>query len=286
MLSGLGPLLASFTLAASSPAPAPAGATKPENLLVLPGTLVRWEGKATETCTMGNRKFAPVGTTCWFPIDLLTPEGAVKLGRVRNGVKERVTIRVAPNPYPEESLEVDDRMVHLSAADRARVEREEAAVEGVWNSVSPPVFKLPLGRPIAAKVPSGGFGTRRLFNGEPRSPHTGVDYVANAGTPVLAADAGVLVLAEEQFFPGQCVFVDHGGELVSMYFHLSRIDVKPGDKVRRGQRVGTVGDSGRAIGTHLHFGLRWHGARIDPAQLLRSPSRVPSVPKAAVPVQD
>src|SRR5688572_19207484 len=114
----------SFALGAPSPAPAPVSATEPETLLVPPGTLVRWEGKRTETCSMGNQEFAPVGTTCWFPIDLLAPEGAVKLGRVRDGVKERATIRVTANPYPEESLEVDDRMVHLSGADRARVDRE------------------------------------------------------------------------------------------------------------------------------------------------------------------
>ncbi len=86
-----------------------------------------------------------------------------------------------------------------------------------------------------------------------------------------------MVLAEEHFFAGNSVFVDHGDGLISMSFHMSRIDVTAGETVRRGQRLGTVGATGRATGPHLHFGLRWHGARVDPALLLGDPDAVPAI---------
>ncbi len=177
-------------------------------------------------------------------------------------------MQVGRYPYPEQRLEVDDRMVNLSAEDLARVERENREVAALWQRESAPRFALPLAAPLAGLPTGGRFGARRIFNGQPRSPHGGADYPVPAGTPVLAAGDGVAVLVADHFFAGLSVYLDHGGGLITMYFHLSRVDVAAGRQVARGAVLGTVGSTGRATGPHLHFGLRWHGARVDPALLL------------------
>ncbi len=126
-------------------------------------------------------------------------------------------------------------------------------------------------------MPEGGrFGARRFFNGQPRSPHSGADYAAAEGTPVRAVAAGTVVLADDLFFSGRSLFVDHGDGLISMYFHLSEALPGEGEEVRRGETIGRVGQTGRATGPHLHFGVRWRGARIDPDPLFGSPDRVPT----------
>jgi murein DD-endopeptidase MepM/ murein hydrolase activator NlpD len=121
------------------------------------------------------------------------------------------------------------------------------------------------------------FGSRRVFNDQPRGEHSGIDLSAATGTPVLAVGDGTVVLAADHFFSGRSVFIDHGDGLVSMYFHLDTIGVDTGDEIARGERLGTVGATGRVTGPHLHFGLRWRGARIDPMELIRPLDRVPAV---------
>jgi len=99
----------------------------------------------------------------------------------------------------------------------------------------------------------------------------------DAGTPVLAAADGTAAMVADQFFGGHAVFVDHGDGLLTMYMHLLRVDVREGASVRRGERVGAAGSTGRATGPHLHFGARWHGARVDPALLLGKPEGIPAI---------
>jgi len=232
-----------------------------------PGTVVRWRGDGVESCSSGGRTWAPTVDACYYPVDL-TASGTLELGRRREGRSESLTVRVGPYPYPEQRLEVEDRMVNLSAEDLARVERENREIAALWQRESQPRFTLPLAGPLAALPAGGRFGARRVFNGQPRSPHGGVDYSVAAGTPVLAAEEGVAVLVADHFFSGTSVYLDHGGGLITMYFHLSRVDVKSGERVARGTVLGAVGATGRATGPHLHFGVRWHGARVDPALLL------------------
>jgi murein DD-endopeptidase MepM/ murein hydrolase activator NlpD len=247
-------------------------------LEVVPGGVVVWPGSGVERCTLGERSFAPRDGACTYPVDLLTAPGPLALGRVRDGRAETAEVTVARYPYPTQELTVEPRMVDLSPADLARSEREQARVKALWELAGEPRFTLPLGRPLAGTASPTNFGARRVFNGEPRSPHTGVDFKAKQGTPVVAVERGRVVLAEEHFFAGRSVFVDHGGGLVSMYFHLDRIAVAVGQELERGATVGTVGATGRATGPHLHFGLRWHGARVDPRLLFVPPERLPSVP--------
>jgi murein DD-endopeptidase MepM/ murein hydrolase activator NlpD len=128
---------------------------------------------------------------------------------------------------------------------------------------------------VAAPKPSDA---ATVFNGVPaEQPHTGADYALAEGTPVLASADGTVVLAEDLFYAGNAVIVDHGDGLFTMYFHLSEPSVRSGESVRRGDRVGLVGSTGRATGPHLFFGVRRHGARIDPQFLLEDPAKIPSV---------
>jgi murein DD-endopeptidase MepM/ murein hydrolase activator NlpD len=244
---------------------------------VRPGEVVRWPGTGLQECALGERTWQPLGDACYYPIDLLA-NGTLDLERRTDGTREVRRVHVSDYPYDVQRIELeDDTHVNLSPESLARVERENLRIGALWASELDADLRLPLSAPLASLPDGGRFGARRIINGEPRSPHTGVDYAAGTGTPVLAVADGAVRLAEEHFFAGNSVFVDHGNGLISMYFHLSEISVTADQRVRRGQTLGKVGATGRATGPHLHFALRWHGARIDPSVLLAPPERLRSV---------
>ncbi len=226
---------------------------------------------------MEGASWRPINDTCWYPIDLLAPKSAIRLDRTRGGIQESRSIRVGAYPYPEQRLSVAPEMASAPPEQLDRIRRESAQVKTLWRSDAPPVFTLPLAPPIESQPEFRSFGSRRVLNGEPRSPHSGVDLSSPTGTPVRAAAAGTVVLVGEHYFSGNSVFIDHGDNLITMYFHLDHIDVEQGETVARGRKVGTVGSTGRATGPHLHFGVRWHGARVDPAILLMEPESIPKV---------
>jgi murein DD-endopeptidase MepM/ murein hydrolase activator NlpD len=234
-----------------------------------PGTVVRWRAPATTECRADGRVFSPHGEVCYFPVDL-ERTGEIAIERVRDGAVERAVVAIGDYPYTVQHVTLPtDRHVDLDPADQARAERERQRIDAVFaRSSGARRFELPLHAPLARLQSQGSFGKRRIFNGQPRSPHTGEDYRASTGTTVLAAAPGTVALAEDHFFGGRSVFVDHGDGLISMYLHLSEIAVEAGQEVRAGDVVGRVGATGRASGPHLHFGLRWRGARVDPAVLL------------------
>ena len=122
--------------------------------------------------------------------------------------------------------------------------------------------------PVSASV-SDVFGTARVFNGETQSMHQGVDYAVPSGTPVDALNRGTVLLARLLFFEGNCVVIDHGQGLLSLYMHLSKLEVKEGDQVEKGQRIALSGGTGRATGPHLHVAVRWQGIYLNPATLLQ-----------------
>jgi murein DD-endopeptidase MepM/ murein hydrolase activator NlpD len=116
---------------------------------------------------------------------------------------------------------------------------------------------------------SGVYGSQRILNGEPRNPHLGVDVAAPTGTPVIAAADGVVSLVhQDMFFTGKTVLIDHGLGVGTTYIHMSRIEVTDGQRVKQGQRIGRIGQTGRSTGPHLHWGLTWKGERLDPALLV------------------
>lgn len=250
-------------VASSAPAAPPA-------LEVVPGTVVRWAGEDLAACQRGERRWEPLDGACLFPIDLLEERPRFELLRWTSAPSpESLAVTVADYPYRVQELQLpDDRMVHLSEADLARVLREQEELRPLWEREGERRFTLPLAAPLESLPAAGRFGARRIINGEPRNPHSGADYAAPAGAPVRSVAPGIVAFTGEHFFAGRSVFVDHGDGLISMYLHLSRIDVAVGQEVDAGQRVGAVGSSGRATGPHLHLGIRWHGARVDPRALL------------------
>lgn len=257
----------------------PAAAAGAAALPVAPGTIVRWPGQGIERCTLGDRSWPPLAGACWYPVDLLTPEGPLVATRWRDGLREEAILRVQPYPYEVQHIALeDDSQVDLSAADLSRVREENRRIAELWALRTPRRFELPLAPPLENLPAAGRFGARRFFNRQPRSPHSGADFRAATGTAVRAAADGTAALVGDFFFSGRSVFLDHGDGLVSMYFHLSAVEVTQGAPVRRAQLIGLVGQSGRATGPHLHFGVRWHGARVDPGLLLGPAERVPALP--------
>lgn len=242
-----------------------------------PGSVIRWHGVGIERCSNGAASWRPIGDTCWYPIDLLLDEGPVALERVVNNTAERTTVRIAAFPFPQQDIEFEPTMVNPPQDQLERIRTERTRVSALWNRDGPAQFSLPLSPPLTPVPVARSFGFRRVLNGEPRNPHSGVDYSAPAGTPVLAAARGTVVLAEQHYFAGKALFIDHGDQLFTMYFHLSEISVNQGDLVVSGQVIGAVGATGRVTGPHLHFGVRWHGARIDPTILLRDPDEIPAI---------
>jgi murein DD-endopeptidase MepM/ murein hydrolase activator NlpD len=139
----------------------------------------------------------------------------------------------------------------------------------LWRLVSPENLWLgPFLSPVNSELTSG-FGRRRIVNNQPRSPHSGVDLKAETGTPIQAANAGRVVLAEDLFFSGNTVVLDHGLGLYTYYAHCSKILVKTGEIVRKGQRIAEVGATGRVTGPHLHWACRLNQARVNPLDLTR-----------------
>ena len=270
----LGSLVFVITMAAAAIAPA-AAQTAP------PGSLVHWPGEGIERCLVADRAFAPTEidgqSGCLVPVGL-TRTGDIVAERDRDGGRERLSIGLGEYPYSVQRLTIKDQSrVDLSPENLARVQRENALIAKLWGRQGGSRFTLPLGPPLE-KLPAGGrFGAKRIINGEPRSPHTGADYAVPQGTPVLAVDDAVVALTGEFFFSGNAVFLDHGNGLISMYFHLHEVFVEQGEEVSRGRLIGTVGSTGRSTGPHLHFGVRWQGARIDPSLLLGESEKIPTV---------
>jgi murein DD-endopeptidase MepM/ murein hydrolase activator NlpD len=178
--------------------------------------------------------------------------------------RQELTFSVGNKQYASQSLKVPPRQVNLSKADLARVSSERVRIEHALAQFSePPPDSLNLPQPVPGPR-SSSFGMRRIFNGESRNPHSGMDIAAPIGTPVILPVAGTVVDTGEYFFNGNTVFVDHGRGLVSMYCHLSAIDVKPGQRLAAGTRIGAVGMTGRTTGPHLHWGISLNHVWVDP----------------------
>ncbi len=177
-------------------------------------------------------------------------------------------LEVLPKDVPEERLTVPKTYTELDPKTLQRVERERKLLAALWpKSAARRYWTGDFVKP-ADGPPGSPFGLRRFFNGEPRSPHAGVDFRAPAGAPVVASNRGRVALARDLFFTGNTVVLDHGLGLFTLYVHLSELGVSSDRMVDRGQELGKVGATGRVTGPHLHFAARLGRARIDPMALL------------------
>lgn len=210
-----------------------------------------------------GRWYAIVGV----PLD--TAPGAYNVAARYGDTVHEFPLTIRDRPYPVQHLRVKKRFVEPSAAELARFAREAARIKellATWREDTEPVLALDL--PARGRR-SSAFGLRRFFNGEPRRPHSGLDIAAPIGTAVRAAAGGMVLDTGDYYFNGNSVFIDHGFGLITMYFHLQRVDVKPGQSVGRGDVIGTVGVSGRSTGPHLHWGVSLNETAVDPLLFLR-----------------
>jgi len=205
-------------------------------------------------------------------IDLDQPAGAFPLtaeAHVAGAVPRDVqSLVVQPKQFGTRRLTVAPDFVNPPPAILARINREAALLRDVYaRSDAQRLWRAPFVRPVAGAA-NAAFGVRSIFNGEPRRPHAGADFLSGAGTPIQAPSGGRIVAARDLFFTGNTVIIDHGLAMFSTLAHLSRIDVREGDAVVPGQVVGLVGATGRVTGAHLHWAVVVSGARVDPLSVL------------------
>lgn len=203
---------------------------------------------------------APVGPSTLHIVEKLSGGATRDLSR---------TVEIRPAHYRSGNLSVAPRFVEPTPEELKEIEAEIALKKQVFSVSAPqPLWSGDFSAPVHAP-PTASFGTRRIFNGKLASVHKGMDFRARMGTPVRASNDGVVVLARRLYFEGNCVAIDHGQGLYTIAMHLSRIDVREGQRVTKGELLGLSGATGRVTGPHLHWAVRWQGAYLDPAKLLR-----------------
>ncbi len=290
MRRGWPTLLASVLGAASATASTPQASFLPQNRPVPGGVAVLHiaalpdtdKDRATPRALFGEAPVMvlPQGAD-WvaivgIPLSQAPGVAAIDIGDPASSAT-RLTFEVRPAHYRTQRLTVPPAQVDLSAADLERVtgEREHLrAALATFSAQTPSTLRL---RPPVAGARSSSFGLRRLFNGEARDPHSGMDIGAPLGATVVAAAQGVVIDVGDYFFNGNTVLIDHGAGLITMYCHLSSIGVHPGQHLARGEALGAVGATGRVTGPHLHFGVALNRAFVDPALFL------PAAPAASRP---
>jgi murein DD-endopeptidase MepM/ murein hydrolase activator NlpD len=195
---------------------------------------------------------------------------ALELARAGRVDSMYVSVGVRQPRYHRERITVPPRMVQYDSATKARIESESARAREVSRRAheTPRLWSPPVRLPRNSRITSP-YGGAREYNGQVTSRHTGTDFAGAVGAPVVAAARGVVALVADFYLAGRAVYLDHGGGLVTGYFHLSRVDVAEGDTVKAGQRIGGVGRTGRVTGPHLHWILRYGSISVDPMSLVR-----------------
>ncbi len=255
-----------------------AGATELPRARATPGGIARVDLGASAQAPQVTFNGVPVWVvqdggrwTAMVGIGLSAAPGTLSLMVKRLGSSETVVnFQVKPFRYAEQRLKVAPGHVDLSAEDTARYERERvqlAQVMATFTEVQPEA--LGFLQPNSGRR-SSSFGLRRVFNGQARNPHSGMDIAAAQGAPVLAAASGVVIDTGDYFFNGNTVWLDHGSGLLTMYCHLSEIEVKAGERVSAGALIGKVGATGRATGPHLHWSVSLNRVMVDPALFLEA----------------
>jgi murein DD-endopeptidase MepM/ murein hydrolase activator NlpD len=200
-------------------------------------------------------------------IDYFTEPGTYDLDIAMKGVVRKETVEVVKKEYEVQHLTLPRNMVELSPRDEARAEREQRRLAAIWPKETHRSWKGDFINPLNGDIITP-FGVRRLINDIPKSPHTGVDVRGKEGEKIIAPNNAVVALIDNQFFSGKSLVLNHGQGIYTMFFHLSKVLVKRGQVVKKGQAIALVGETGRATGPHLHWGVRIQGARVDPLELL------------------
>ena len=234
-----------------------------------PAPQVAFDGQRVLVARVGDVWQAVVG------LPLALRPGAHELS-VRDGERtaRAIPFKVGKRDYETQHVTLANRrQVEPEPEDLRRIAREQESLVRAFSTFSDTALDtLAFDLPSEGRV-SGGFGLRRFFNDERRQPHSGLDIAAPEGTPIVAPAAGTVIEIGDYFFNGLTVVLDHGQGLVTMYNHLSRIDVAKGARVARGERIGAVGQTGRVTGPHLHWSVSLNNARVDPALFLSSEVR-------------
>ncbi|MBK8890418.1 MAG: peptidoglycan DD-metalloendopeptidase family protein [Dechloromonas sp.] len=225
----------------------------------------RWGEQALAVVADKGRWFALFG----IPLD--TVPGETEIGSFSGSTATIRSVAVRSKTYPEQRLTIKDRRkVDPDPDDLARIASEREVTDAVKRRFSDGIpdtdFALPANGPLSSR-----FGLRRIFNGQPRNPHAGLDVAVGTGAPVKAPAAGVVANTGDYFFNGNTVFVDHGQGLITAYMHLSRIDVRSGQPVKKGEILGAVGATGRVTGPHLHWAVILNNTAVDPELFLLRP---------------
>ena len=212
----------------------------------------------------------------WYALagaDLETQPGTYDLsvravmpgGRVVRSLKK---VDIAACDFRSGPVNVPENFVEPDAESQKKIVRDQVLKERAFSHFMPtPLWSGDFVTPVQAK-PTDSFGMTHIFNEELTSTHRGTDFPVAEGSPVVVSNSGTVVLASELFYEGNCVIVDHGQRLFTVYMHMSKIDVKAGDKLAKGDQLGLSGQTGRATGPHLHMGVRWNGVYLDPTKLL------------------
>ncbi len=236
----------------------------------LRAVLVQWAGKEVRPSVMpdgdGYAATALLGVGLGAKEKARTLDIQVETAQGKEQFQRSIAIR--DKDYPEQWLKVARKYTELTKEQLQRHRGEQALSKATLKMISPVRFwGCPFNKPVPGGI-SSEFGLRRFFNGEPRNPHTGLDLRGKEGDPIRAAASGEVVLAGEHYFAGKSVYIDHGQGVVTMYFHMSRVLVEPGDAVASGDVIGLVGATGRVTGPHLHFGVSVLGDSVAPGPLL------------------
>jgi murein DD-endopeptidase MepM/ murein hydrolase activator NlpD len=234
-----------------------------------PAPQVMFEGQRVLIARMGNAWGAVVG------LPLALKPGSHEIAVVQGEKTERtIPFQVGRREYDKQYVTLANRrQVEPEPEDLRRIAREQEILSRAFSTFSdfgPAGLAFDL--PSTGRV-SAGFGSRRFFNNEPRLPHSGLDIAAPEGTPINAPAAGRVLETGDFFFNGLSVVLDHGQGVITMYNHLSSIDVIKGLRVERGERIGAVGQTGRVTGPHLHWSVSLNNARVDPALFLSDETR-------------
>lgn len=179
-----------------------------------------------------------------------------------------LNLKVIDGNYKSETLNVQPSKVKPNKENQERVKRENEEATKIYNTFTPEIFwNEDFIYPLNSKITSE-FGTKRVYNQELKSYHGGTDFQAKDNTPIIASNSGIVRIAQDRFYAGKSIIIDHGHGVYSCYFHLNSMNFKVGDFVKKGEIIGLSGSTGRITGPHLHFGIRIQGLQVDPLQAI------------------